>query len=571
MLEIKTLLLVSNDPHIHQRFREFVDHHSTKDSALSLFIASHKVTRDSLHSLQPSVLLVDNEFFFSNAEAHAFIDAVRSWQKTLTIISVLEQENDEEIMRLLNKGVQDYLITKQLHPEVIRRTLRHAMQRKRYEDKIAYLSRQDHLTGLMSGDLIPASLRQAIQSAKRDNSIVSLYYIDIDHFKEINDLHGHSVGNALLIEIAARLQGILDEECLLARLSADIFILIDIADDLDACAVRAEEIISTLKASITINNTALNVSASIGIATYPECGLDEVTLLKHAEMSLYEAKKEGRGGYHFFSQELNKQATWRIHITSALKEMINDESFSLHYQPKIALSSGEVTGVEALIRWNHPIYGMVRPDQFIPLAEEAGLIANVTAWVLETACRQQKQDIFQQLSMAINISARELNSDSIVGLCEYMLRTYAVSPELLTLEITETAMMADSKQALHYMHALKNLGIKLHIDDFGTGYSSIDYLRRYPVDALKIDRSFIMHMHQQRDDARVVKLMVDIGKELGLEVVAEGVELAEQADMLRGFECNIAQGYYYSKPLPAEEFIAWYQNYTRSRLRLIKN
>ena len=566
MPNVKSILMINNEMEQQNIFKIFA-----QDFAIPITIVTNPrdVTQKFLQQHNFEILIVDTDLYSINAEFYELVDLVHEWQKNLPIIFLLENEDEYVINKLLNKGVQDYLIKTYLlknqdSNELIRRTMRHATQRKRHEDKIAHLTKQDHLTGLVGGDLIPSYLRQAINSAKREKKLVALYFIDLDHFKPINTTYGHAVGNSILIEIASRLQGIIKEDSILARLSADIFVIIDISDDIDGCAVMAEEIISTLKFKLNIAGITLDISASIGVAVFPECGANENDLIQNAEISLIEAKKNGRGNYRFYSNELNKQATWRIHITSALKEVISDESFSLHYQPKILLSTGEVTGVEALIRWQHPIYGSVRPDQFIPLAEEAGLIANVTSWVAETACNQHKHASFAPLTMAINISARELCSDNVVGLFKYILEKNNMPPEMLTLEITETAMMNDSVKALKNMHALREIGGKLDIDDFGTGYSSIDYLRRYPVDALKIDRSFITHMHQQRDDARVVKLMVDIAVELGLKVVAEGVELAEQAEMLRSLNCTQAQGYYFAKPMPASNFIEWLENYNNS-------
>jgi diguanylate cyclase (GGDEF)-like protein len=563
MQNINNILLVTNNDPQQAIFADFVKHINKNNLAITQYNDYNELSLGTLQELKPDIMFFDIENCQDIEQAYNLVLLIREWQKTLPIIFILPNEDEIEINRLLERGVQDYLILGQNNFELINRIIRHAMQRKRYEDKLSYLIMQDHLTGLMSGDLVPSALRQAINSAKREKSIVAIYFIDIDHFKNINDAHGHGVGNALLIEIASRLQKIVRDDCILARFSGDLFVLIDICDDIDACSVMAEEIISGLKDNIKIGETELKVSASIGVATFPECGVSETELIQHAEISLNDVKQDGRGGYRFFSHELNQQATWRIHITTALKEMIslNDDSFSLHYQPKINLSNNLVTGVEALIRWNHPVYGMVRPDQFIPLAEEAGLINNVTAWVAETAAKQHMEAGFRDISMAINISARELCSSNIVHLIDYVLNKYNMPPELLVLEITETAMMSDSKNALNNMYKIRELGVKLNIDDFGTGYSSIDYLRRYPVDALKIDRSFISHMHEQRDDARVVKLMVDIAAELNLKVVAEGVELAEQGEMLKAMQCTEAQGYHYSRPIPAEAFIKWLDNY----------
>lgn len=489
------------------------------------------------------------------------VQRIREHDRAIAIIAMFDEECEADILRVLGYGVQDYLIKGQSTPETVRRVASYAMQRKRYEEKLSYLAMHDHLTGLMNGELIPATLKQAIQSAKREKSLVALYYVDIDNFSEINQLHGHHVGNALLIDVAARLQNVLEEDCILARLSADVFVIIDIADDLDACAVLAEEIIDTMRVHTEIGNISLHLSASIGVATFPECALEASELMMHAEYALQNAKKEGKGRYRFFSAELNEVARKRIHLTRDLKEKMNDEMFSLHYQPKIDLQTGVVTGAEALIRWQHPVYGYIPPDQFIPLAEEAGLIQNVSTWVLQTACKQHQHPIFSNLDIAVNLSAREMCNPELVSLVQHMLREHAMPPQRLIIEITETAMLADNATTLNVMHQLKDLGIKLYMDDFGIGYSSIDYLRRYPLDALKIDRSFVMHMDERRDDQKIVKLMIDIGHELDLRVVAEGLEKEDQLAMLQQMQCDAAQGYFIAKPMASGQFVTWYDQY----------
>jgi diguanylate cyclase len=513
------------------------------------------------------IVILDMESAGTEKNAYDIIYAIQQADKALPIIVALAEENERKVMRVVSMGVQDYLIKHHSSHDVIRRAIRYAVQRKRYEEKIAYLTMQDHLTGLMNGELIPSTLRQAINSAKREKSLLAVYFVDVDHFRDINDAYGHDVGNALLIDIASRLQSILDENSILARLSGNTFIIIDIAEDLDACAVLAEEIVSAMHAKTKIGTLDLQFSTSIGVATYPECGDEYASLLRHAEMALLQAKRSGRGHYRFFSAELNEEVTKRIHITTALKQMVNEEGFALHYQPVIELATGHVTGVEALIRWTHPIYGNIRPDQFIPLAEEAGLIQNVSAWVAHTACMQHRTSpIFGELDMAINISARELCSDDIIDLMRHILEETGMPPGRLVIEITETAMMADTKKALSVMEHLKALGIKLYIDDFGMGYSSIDYLRRFPVDTLKIDRSFIMQMHEKPDDLRVVKLMVDIAHVLELSVIAEGVELEQQRQLLQSMHCQEAQGYHFAKPMPADTFIEWHHAYQQRLL-----
>lgn len=529
------------------------DHHIVE---ITRIYNIHEITSELLSS-GFDIFICDMDLSTHDNSAIMMVHQLQKMDKTMPVIALFPYEDERQIMRALSNGVQDYLVKGNDNIDIIRRVLRYATQRKRYEEKIAYLTMQDHLTGLMNGELVPSSLKQAINSAKREHSLIGVYFIDLDHFKDINDAHGHNIGNALLIDVAARLQSVINDDSILARLSGNTFIIIDIAEDFDACAVMAEEIISAMSVNTQIGTIDLHISASIGVSTYPECSTDASSLLNQAEIALHQAKKQGRGGYRFFTQELNAEATRRIHITSALKTMVNDEMFSLFYQPKINLATRKISGVEALIRWDHPEYGSIRPDQFIPLAEEAGLIQNVSDWVAHTACLQHSDPAFAALNMAINISARELCSHQITDMIAHALENTQMPPDKLVLEITETAMLADTQKALAVMHDLKTLGVRLDIDDFGIGYSSIDYLRRYPVDALKIDRSFVTHMHQRNDDVRVIKLIIDIAHELGLEVIAEGVELYEHLAMLMKLGCDHAQGYYFSRPIPSDQFIQW--------------
>ncbi len=563
MQQAKNILLIESNAEDAASFRASVHDTVSNTIQITTITSIYELNAELLSTHYFDVTIVAYHLA-QEMSIERMVRHIQRVDKALPIVLLADSSQESAAMQAISMGVQDYLLQGTNNGEVIRRAMAYAIQRKRYEEKIAYLTMQDHLTGLMNGDVIPASLRQALVTARREKSLLAVYFVDIDDFKDINDVHGHDIGNALLIDIASRLQNILDEKSILARLSGDTFVIIDIAHDLDACAVLAEDIISTMQAKTSIGMIDMRVSASIGVSTFPECGNDYVSLMKHAEIALHQAKKHGRGNYHFFSEELNIEVSQRIHITSALKEMVGDEGFSLHYQPKIDLHSGRVIGMEALIRWQHAEYGNITPDTFIPLAEEAGLIHNVSAWVMETACRQHKQDGFSTLNMAVNISARELGDQEIVAMVKHWLDTTQMPPANLILEITETAMMEDAKIALHVSQELKKLGVKLHIDDFGTGYSSIDYLRRFPLDALKIDRSFVGRMQDDPDDERVIKLMIDIAHDLGLKVVAEGVETEQQYQALCALGCDVAQGYLFSPALPPEAFLEWHEAYNQN-------
>jgi diguanylate cyclase len=572
MLHIERVVVVSGDQNDYDPEREFSLPLKVKGVDVQCYSALSELTYDVL-SQQFDVMFLDVSLAPDGIASIAEdVQHIREYNRTIAIVALLDEEREADILRVLGCGIQDYLIKGQSSPELVIRAARYAIQRKRYEEKVSYLTMQDHLTGLMNGELIPSTLKQAIQSAKREKSLVALYYVDIDNFRDINEQYGHHVGNALLIDVAARLQGVLDDNCTLARLSGDVFVIIDVADDVDACAVLAEEIIQAMRVHTEIGHVQLPLSASIGVATFPQCAVEASELMNHAEYALQIAKKEGKGGYRFYSAGLNEAARKRIHLTRDLKEKLNDEMFSLHYQPKIDLVSGRVIGVEALIRWHHPTYGYIPPDQFIPLAEEAGLIQNVSTWVLHTACKQHQHAQFQHLDVAVNLSAMEMCNPELVSMVQHMLREHNMPPNHLIIEITETAMLSDNAMTLNVMHQLKDIGVKLYMDDFGIGYSSIDYLRRYPLDALKIDRSFVMHMDERKDDQKIVKLMIDIAHELDLRVVAEGLEKEEQLSMLQYMQCDAAQGYFFAKPMSAENFLAWYAQYAPfvHPLRIVK-
>lgn len=429
--------------------------------------------------------------------------------------------------------------------------------RKRYEQQLEYGANYDALTGLANRNLLSDRLRQAIANAARSGNMVGILLHDLDNFKVINDSLGHDAGDALLKAAAQRMRAVVRETDTVARLGGDEFVIVlpDIESAHEAMVV-ANKLLNELSRPFTVEQQQVYVSASIGVSLYPRDGEQEQILLKNVDLAMYRAKREGRNTVRFFTEELNAHNRERQKLETALHHALEHAEFDLHYQPKINYRTGAVTGVEALVRWNHPTLGVVAPSAFIPLAEETGLIVELGAWVIRTACRQSRawQDAGgAPVNMAVNLSARQLDPDQLINTVADALRETGLAPECLELELTETAIMPDAVEAIGILSELKCLGVRLSLDDFGTGYSSLNYLRRFPLDSIKIDRSFILGVADSANDRAIVKTIIALASNLNMNVIAEGVESRAQADFLRLHGCHEMQGYYFARPLPARQ------------------
>ncbi|MEO8292613.1 MAG: EAL domain-containing protein [Actinomycetota bacterium] len=429
-------------------------------------------------------------------------------------------------------------------------------QREREKE---YQAMHDALTGLPNRTLFQQHLQGAIADAERAGSSLAVMIMDLDHFKEINDTLGHHYGDLLLQEIGPRLSGVLRPGDLMARLGGDEFGVVLPRLSEDHVAIRvAERLMEEMEHPVVVEGIALDVSASIGIATYPVHSDDVETLLRRADVAMYAAKESG-SGYEVYSPALDKNSPSRLTLIGQVRPAIDNDEFFLHYQPKARLSDGRVTGVEALIRWQHPERGLVPPDEFIPLVERTVLLRPLTQFVLNEALRQWHQwsHAGTQLEVAVNLSPRSLLDPQLPEVVGELLERWGVPPRFLTLELTESFLMTDSGRSLGVLAALSKIGLLLSIDDFGTGYSSLSYLKRLPIGEIKIDRSFVMNMHENANDAMIVRATVDLGRNLGLRVVAEGVETQEAWDQLAEQRCDIAQGYFLCRPIPALELTEW--------------
>ena len=429
--------------------------------------------------------------------------------------------------------------------------------RKAAEERIRFLAHHDCLTGLPNRSLLRDRLEQAIAKARRKGERVALLFIDLDRFKTINDSLGHHVGDSLLQLVAERLKACLRSDDTVCRLGGDEFIIVlsEIANVEDAAKVAAK-VGEVLAEPYCIAGAEFHVTPSTGISLFPDDGLDIDTLIRNADAAMYCAKDNGRNNYQFFTADLNTRALERLSLETSLRRALEREELVLHYQPQVDLRTGRITGVEALVRWLHPEMGLVYPERFIPVAEDTGLIVPLGEWVLRTACAQAKawnEAAADPVGVAVNLSARQFRQHDLVRTVARTLDETGLDPRRLELELTETMVMQRPDEAILTLGRLKAMGLQLAIDDFGTGYSSLAALKRFPIDRLKIDRSFVREISVDPDDAAIVYAIISLARSLQLNVVAEGVDAGEQVEFLRRHRCDVMQGFLFFPPLPEDE------------------
>lgn len=425
--------------------------------------------------------------------------------------------------------------------------------------KLSYQANHDPLTDLPNRVLLQEQLEKQLVHAERHKSRLALLYLDLDMFKDVNDMLGHSVGDELLIQVAKRLQHGVRQTDTVSRLGGDEFaiLLVDV-EPLSYLGELSHKLANHLREPFVLGPETVELSASIGISVFPEDGGDTETLIKHADVAMYEAKALGRDNIQFFAPEMNRRTAERFHLETDLRNAIAENQLSLHYQPQIALSSGQLIGAEVLLRWRHPQHGLVPPARFIPVAEQSGkLMLAIGNWVLEQACRQIQtwsDAVRPQFRLSVNVSVAQLRHDSFLPHLTKLLQQFRLSPDQLQLEITESIIMSDITGAKDRVRGLEKLGVRIAVDDFGTGYSSLSYLKDLPVDELKIDQSFVHDIGSDADKAAIVQAVIRMGQSLSLRVIAEGVEDQAAVDFLTGNNCEGAQGYYYSRPITPAAF-----------------
>jgi diguanylate cyclase (GGDEF)-like protein len=442
------------------------------------------------------------------------------------------------------------------------------LQRKQGEVRIQYLATHDGLTGLPNRVMFSQLLNVAIPSARRYKRSFAVLFIDLDRFKLINDTLGHEAGDKLLQEIAARFTECLRESDVVARLGGDEFVvLVQEVGNAEQVATVARKILSAALKPVVLSGQECRVTASIGISMFPADAQDEQSLMKNADIAMYLAKEEGKNNFQFYSEDIKVQSLERLTLETSLRRALERGEFFLHYQAKLDFTTGRITGVEALLRWQHPDLGLVAPVRFIPVAEETGLIVPIGRWVLNEACVQNvawQNEGLPPVCMAVNLSARQFADENLLKDIVAALDQSGMKPELLELELTESMVMQNPERATRLLTAIKKKGVRIAIDDFGVGYSSLAQIKHFPIDTLKVDRSFIRDLAGNAEDRAITEAIIAMGKSLSLTVVAEGVETQEQLNFLSEHSCDAMQGYYFSRPIPQEQFASFLRQHVAS-------
>ncbi len=474
-------------------------------------------------------------------------------------------------LKALELGATDFLGKPLDSSELILR-MRNTLAAKAYQDRLAYY---DGLTGLPNRRTFMTRLERALSRAKHDGKYCVVLHINLDRFKQINDTLGHRAGDLLLKLVAQRLESCLRPDDLIAksntyeainnlsRIGGDEFtIFIPLIEKTDNARQVATRILGALAKPCTIANQEIFLTSSIGIAVFPDDGEDLDTLIKHADIAMSHAKQQGKNTYQFYSAEINARSERRLSLETQLRKAIARDEISLHYQPKINIGNGEIIGAEALMRWSHGEFGMISPLEFIPIAEDTGLITELGAWALHTAsshCKNWQTLGLGALRISVNVSSQQFRQYGLVQIIRGTLAQTGLDPQHLVIELTESMIMANPVESVAALREMKEMGLKVSVDDFGTGYSSLSYLKRFPLDELKVDCSFIKDIPHDADDAAITATIITLAHSLGLNVVAEGVETEAQLAFLKNIHCDEFQGYFFSKPLPEAEFVALLQ------------
>ena len=476
-----------------------------------------------------------------------------------TPIIVLTGNHDDALaLSAVKAGAQDYLFKGRLDRELLVRAMQYSIERKHYQEQLEHQANYDPLTGLPNRSLLHDRLKRAVFT-QRNAQPIAVVFIDLDNFKFINDSLGHSAGDALLTGVAERLHSIVREGDTVARLGGDEFVLILTEQARGDVVFRAlQRILDEVSEPMMIGGQELCITCSAGVSLYPQDGRDVESLLKNADAAMYRAKERGRNNFQFYTAEMNAHAKERFALENDLRRALERDELLLHYQPKIDLATGAIVGAEALVRWQHPEQGLILPDRFISIAEDTGLIVPIGEWVVRTACVQNRawlQAGLPPIAVSVNLSVRQFHQEGLVKMVERILNETGLAASYLEMELTESMVMHNAEQAIEILAALKKLGVRLSVDDFGTGYSSLNYLRRLPIDTLKIDRSFVQDIDSEDEEEGILaRVIISLGHSLKLKVIAEGVETAEELKFLRACGCDEVQGYYFSRPVAPPAF-----------------
>jgi diguanylate cyclase (GGDEF)-like protein len=528
----------------------------------------------STDEMTPDVILADLNL--PDSRGTQTVASLQTSYPDIPLVIVSSWEDEAISLRSVKAGAQDYLVKGHIDGANLHRVIRYAVERKRTELELVRLAHYDQLTSLPNRTLLRERVEHALARAMRSGTGVATLVLDMDRFKEINDMLGHDVGDKLLVEVAQRIRAAVRDQDTVARLGGDEFaVVLEGVSEAKEVLPVIERIIDSLADLTSVRGHEVNSSTSVGIAMYPENGNNLSELLRAADLAMYQAKSSGRGRYQFFADAMQEEAQTRHALEWSLRRGVERGEFQLVYQPQICLRTGGILGVEALLRWMHPARGLLTPYHFINGLEEFGLINEVGEWVIQTACEQVRRwhlMDFEPMRIGVNVSAQQLEDPMLIDKIRAALSDTGLPPEFLELELTESSLMTDPAQAGALLREIRDVGVRIAIDDFGTGYSSLTYLHDFPLNALKIDRNFVQSVEANERGGPIANMIVGLGKNLGLDVIAEGVETEGQLEYLRRQGCDVAQGYLYARPESPDDLTPWLssnQRISETNVRLI--
>jgi diguanylate cyclase (GGDEF)-like protein len=534
------------------------------DMELTHALSIAEATKELKEKNEFDVILLD--LHLPDASGMECVDAIQSVSPAIPIVVLSGQDDEDFAISILNKGVQDYLVKWEGKGKAILRAIRYAVERKRSELHLNYLAQYDPLTEIPNRQYFNDQLERATARARREARKVALLFLDLDQFKVVNDTLGHHAGDRLLREMASRLRRSVRAGDVIARLGGDEFAILleDLNGALEAETI-ARSILDVVAEPFQVENRQIMVTTSIGITIYPTDNSDTSTLLKNADIAMYQAKEKGRNNFKFFTERMHAELMMYHQLEHDIKEALTLELFTLVYQPKVHMVDRKLQGLEALLRWDHPNRGPIPPGDFIPVAEESGHIIPMGYWVINEVCRTIRGWQDQGLPLvpvSVNVSARQFQQADFAKRVSEILNRHQINPAIIELELTEGLLMEDTDAAQVCLQKLKDIGLRISIDDFGTGHSCLDYLRRFPIDVLKIDRSFIKDVGEGEDSDSIVEAIISLARSLKLETVAEGVETRAQLEFLIDHGCHVAQGFLFGLPICAEAIVPLLEDLT---------
>lgn len=554
-------LLVEDDEDDYIIFSELCEDAFGDDCKLT-WVSKYDEAVNAIESSEYDVFVFDNRL-----DKHLGLELIERVDRHYSCsppVILLTGVNDRDTdIRAMKAGASDYLVKQDLTAQELERSIRYALQHKKDQDRLSRLAHYDSLTGLANRNCFYTKLEESIHQASRSGKLMALFLLDLDNFKYINDTQGHPAGDSLLLKVSMRIRQAMRETDLVARLGGDEFAVVaSNLDDIGDVGQLAKNLIKTFDNSFNINEERVSMTTSLGVAIYPSDSNNVDELLKQCDMALYDAKRRGKNTYSFFDVDLDRAIRRRQKLQTDMSVALIENDFVLHFQPIIDSDSGEVVSAEALIRWQHPEKGLIPPDEFIPVAESSGFIVPLGNWVIERACEQKRQWKEQGLydfPLAINLAANQFYNDKLLHLLNRAIKRHNLSYDSVILEITENTLMENTEDISERINKLHKSGFSFSLDDFGTGYSSLAYLKRFPVDKIKIDRSMVDGIPENKENSAICEAIISIGKAFGIKIIAEGVETQEQLEYLRDIACHQIQGYLISKPLNSSDFVAWVQ------------